>query len=86
MLAAGFVAGCSRAEQPQAAEPNLAPVPTKPLQTNQQNPESVATPSTLVTAKTDLVQQLLSSRKCQGCNLSFYPAENVKAVTSEALT
>ncbi|WP_228058225.1 pentapeptide repeat-containing protein [Nostoc sp. LEGE 12447] len=69
MLAAGVVIGCSKAEQPQAAEPNLAPAPTTPLQTNQQNSESVPTPPTLVTATSDLVQQLLSTRKCQGCNL-----------------
>ncbi|MEH1777288.1 pentapeptide repeat-containing protein [Nostoc sp.] len=69
ILAAGVIVGCSRAEQPQAAQPNLAPVPNTPLQTNQQNPESLPTPSTLVTARSESVQQLLSTRKCQGCNL-----------------
>ncbi|MFN6461541.1 MAG: pentapeptide repeat-containing protein [Nostoc sp. DedVER02] len=69
MLAAGIAVGCSKPEQPQAAEPNLTPVPTTPLQTNQQNPESVVPPSTLVTATSNQVQQLLSTKKCQGCNL-----------------
>ncbi|MHC5757642.1 hypothetical protein [Nostoc sp.] len=64
ILAAGVIVGCSRAEQPQAAQPNLAPVPNTPLQTNQQNPESLPTPSTLVTARSESVQQLLSTRKC----------------------
>ncbi|MEH2151310.1 pentapeptide repeat-containing protein [Nostoc sp.] len=64
ILAAGVIVGCSRAEQPQAVQPNLAPV-----RTNQQNPESLPTPSTLITARGESVQQLLSTRKCQGCNL-----------------
>lgn len=69
MLAAGVLAGCSRPEQPQAAKPNLAPAPNTSLQTNQQNPESLSPPSTLVSATSNSVQQLLSTKKCQGCNL-----------------
>ncbi|MEH2240429.1 pentapeptide repeat-containing protein [Nostoc sp.] len=64
----GVLLGCYRAEKPQAAEPNLASVPNTPLRTNQQNPERLSTPSTLVTATGDSVKQLLSTRKCQGCN------------------
>ena len=69
VLAVGVVVGCSKAEQPQATEPNLAPVPNTPLQKNQQNPESLSPPSTLVSATSDSVQQLLSTKKCLGCNL-----------------